>query len=219
MKLVSILSEVSVLYFLMRWIGRDLRVRRPISYPILRVRQWQNLPGRIADPGEYPFFAVSSPTINCGSSLIHDDMILTAAHCFSSFREGIAVGAYDRSQGGDGEEKQITLQIPYPYYDDSIYYSDIMVLKLASRSNQQQVQINTDANTPSTGDVVTVCGMGLTTEEGSVSTILREVDVFVVDFETCNQQYDDTLYDNTVICAGVSGGGKGRLWLLLLRER
>jgi trypsin len=58
------------------------------------------------------------------------------------------------------------------------------------------------------GSTVTVIGYGVTQEGGDVSDNLLEVDVQVVSHSTCNSQYGGGIFDETMICAGVSGGGK-----------
>jgi hypothetical protein len=43
--------------------------------------------------GEYPFMAIPETESFCGASLIHEDILLTAAHCQGAFPVGIDVSS------------------------------------------------------------------------------------------------------------------------------
>ena len=90
-----------------------------------------------------------------------------------------------------------------------------MVLKLASPVNQANpvnLSLNTQYSIPSSGQDLTVIGLGVTTPNpnGPLTDILRDVVVQAVDTEQCNSRnsYNGDVVDEVMFCAGVQGGGK-----------
>mmetsp|Transcript_12230 Transcript_12230/g.34963 ORF Transcript_12230/g.34963 Transcript_12230/m.34963 type:complete len:541 (-) Transcript_12230:1237-2859(-) len=185
---------------------------------------------------EHQFFVRSWPDnsyltsdVLCGASLIHSDMILTAAHCQGAFNYGAM--AYNPSSGKMDRFETVDLQIAYPdYYEsDSINY-DIMVMRLSSPINDiQPVVINYDPDFPirrnekmeeASTSFAVLEGLGLgITETGKVADGL-EIGLFSA---LTNDQCYDRLGSNTnaivaedllcadpssdeSICLGDSGG-------------
>jgi secreted trypsin-like serine protease len=67
----------------------------------------------------------------CGASLIHNDIILTAAHCNEVTDNGVIVGATRAgSTFGQAEARHIVARRPHPSYDDFTIANDFMVMKL-----------------------------------------------------------------------------------------
>ena len=86
-----------------------------------------------------------------------------------------------------------------------------MLLFLESSVNVPLMPIvNDQSSVPSTGEMLTVIGLGATSEGGNGASILREVNVPTVSFADCNDQnsYQGDINDATMICAGFSQGGK-----------
>jgi trypsin len=165
--------------------------------------------GNEADSGEYPFYAVWSG--GCGASLIHSDILLTAAHCNVITSNKVIVGAYERSITGNGAvAATIVARVRHPNYNSAIEDNDIMILKLNAPVSNTQVKFNRDANSPRTGENLVAIGLGTLTEGGSVANILQEVTVNAVDPGVCSSQYASAggIPSTTMLCAGVSGGGK-----------
>lgn len=86
--------------------------------------------------------------------------------------------------------------------------NDIMLVKLSELvTSTNPVALNFDTNIPATGDVVTVMGYGDTSENGTVSEILLQVDVDTYDDSFCEPRFAN--YDpETMVCAGTEDGGK-----------
>jgi secreted trypsin-like serine protease len=170
------------------------------------MRNMQNIVG--GDPsteGDFPYFTAHSD-FWCGASLIHEDMLLTAAHCKGIWDE-VRIGVHNASDPNDGVVRRVTKEIIHPNYLARV--NDIMLLKLESPVSIQPVAWETSENSPSSGETLTVMGFGLTSEKGSESSVLRQVDVLTVDDETCKTQYDGYHVDVDVeFCAGVPNGGK-----------
>ena len=161
----------------------------------------------------------------CGASLIHSDMIITAAHCHGGFNFGAM--AYDPNSESFSQYRQVDLQIAYKkYYENlEIINYDILVLRLESPiTDVEPILLNSDPNFPITrnnfgieGTVVEATGVGIT-ETGFISKGL-EVGYFspMSNFQ-CAQRLGkanvemtpDVMcadpYTDDSICAGDSGG-------------
>ena len=72
--------------------------------------------GNAASQGEYPFFMFWD---GCGGSLIHEDIVLTAAHCGVIRSNSVRVSAYQlNSNLGGAENKRSVRSFPRPQYNE-----------------------------------------------------------------------------------------------------
>jgi len=166
--------------------------------------------GQDADLHEYPFF--TSWGTSCGATLIHDDILLTAAHCNPLETNQVVVHAYHKGRPSENSElRWIERRIVHPQYNIDTWNFDVMLLKLSEPvTTVEKVKINNDSSKPAVLDTVTPLGLGRIAEvDGSFPNVLQEVHVRVIDSRKCNQSpmYPGWIQDN-MICAGVSGGGQ-----------
>lgn len=72
------------------------------------------------------------------------------------------------------------------------------------------VRLNTDPNLPARGETVKAIGFGRTSESGSLSTNLMEVDLDTINERTCKAMLppETPLFLDKQICAGVPAGGR-----------
>ncbi|GAX17346.1 hypothetical protein FisN_10Lh214 [Fistulifera solaris] len=162
--------------------------------------------------GAFPFYVHSTGSALCGGTLIHEDIVLTAAHCFDTFTEDVIIGSNDIF-GRDGAERiPVEMTLPHPLYSNQTEQNDIMLLKLRSSSNSSLVTLNLNPVEPADDEEVTVLGFGYTaepeTEGAAVSIELQEVNINIIDFETCDALLGVPIFADSQICAGNMDGGR-----------
>lgn len=180
--------------------------------------------GEIADPGSYPFYVAAyndgirgTPDYFCGGSLIHSDIILTAAHCQGNFNEGVVV--YNPSSQSYSRLVGVDRQAVYPDYHEkqTVANFDVMVLRLKTPvTDVVPVAINSDPNFPTAGvDIANATGFGLTSANGTMSTSLKVASFWTLTGTDCNARFWANLGEHILcvdpvndgsICQGDSGG-------------
>merc|ERR1712121_262500 len=151
----------------------------------------------------------------CGATLISDQWIVSAAHCFYRWKRlsdyTITVGSYDRD---DIDKNQQNLKLGgiwvHEDYNSRTLDNDIAMLKL-----EQPITFSdyispacVATNDYPAGTTCVVTGWG--DQETAVDdTDLQEVYVPIIDTEVCNRQswYNGAITDN-MFCAGYPEGGQ-----------
>lgn len=163
--------------------------------------------GTAADPFNYEFYA---STDQCGASLIHEDVLLSAAHCRGTFLgQSIYMGG-TKEDGSDALETMNGVdELLHPSFSSTTLVNDIMLVKLNKSSRATPAAWNSNAALPSsaTGDMTTI-GFGHTSWQGQKSEILLQVDIPFVDTGVCNapNSHNGDIDGSVMFCAG--GGGK-----------
>jgi trypsin len=163
--------------------------------------------GELAAQGAFPSYAIPDFSNGlCGATLIHSDILISAAHCEGVFvNNKIYIGG-NKLSGSDAVETIIaTAELINPNYDKSTQAYDFMLIKLSKASKAPLAPLNTDGAKPANNESVTIIGFGTTQYRGPVSNDLLEVNVNVVDFSTCNSDYPGEIDDNSMICAAANG--------------
>ncbi|KAL7573814.1 hypothetical protein ACA910_007839 [Epithemia clementina (nom. ined.)] len=163
--------------------------------------------------GFYRWYAVSTQNSLCGATLVHDDILLTAAHCEAAFlvNNGVMIGTTRRNEAdreSDTQYRNVLQVVKHPWYNSFSQGYDFMLVQLDQPvHNFEPIRLNDDNNVPEVDSWTKAIGFGATSEEGSITNVLQEVGVQIISFQTCQNQYSSNIVDSVMICAGIDGGG------------
>ena len=102
--------------------------------------------GSESQPGAWPWAVIvgrrrfsSGFQVMCGGTLLNQDTVLTAAHCFDGVPGGsgpnyVRLGDHDITSSNDGatpEDIRISRAIQHPAWDSNTLDSDIAIVKLS----------------------------------------------------------------------------------------
>ncbi|XP_030591278.1 transmembrane protease serine 9-like [Archocentrus centrarchus] len=172
--------------------------------------------GQDAPPGSWPWQVSLQDSDGhfCGGSLINNQWVLCAAHCFQSINASsvtVYLGRQSQQESNANEVCQtVTQVIIHPNYNSSTFDNDISLLKLSSSVNFtnyiRPVCLAASNSTFYNGTNTWVTGWG---DTGSgVSQNLTEVAVPIVGNRQCNCDYGVGSITDNMVCAGLSAGGK-----------
>lgn len=147
--------------------------------------------GSEANSGRFPYAISIQDGIGhfCGGSLIAPDMVLTAAHCQGGTYD-VVIGRHNLNSNS-GESIPMKKETPYPKYNDKTTDGDwmLVLLERPTKQNVPFIKLNSDKNSPSVGEDVTVMGWGDTTSDDytqELADVLMSVDVNVISNSDCD---------------------------------
>ncbi|KAI4902244.1 hypothetical protein NFI96_020294 [Prochilodus magdalenae] len=178
--------------------------------------------GQTAGSGAWPWQV--SLQINgghfCGGSLISNNWILSAAHCFqsSSTSSASSLTVYLGMSSLEGSNPNMAVRyvsriINHPSYISSGHNNDIALLQLSSSVTYtdyiQPVCLAAAGSSLGGGALVWVTGWGDISSSVSLPSPknLQELEVPIVSNSNCENSYGSTITSN-MLCAGVPEGGK-----------
>ncbi|XP_067654173.1 chymotrypsin A-like [Haliotis asinina] len=172
--------------------------------------------GGQAEPHEYPW-QVSLRYKGqhlCGGTLIDDQWVLTAAHCFQQTYGNywtVGIGLHDIYNVHYSQVVDAARVFTHAGYSSSTNSNDVAIVKLAKRVDIQHKDTRTaclpDRDETFEGMVCTVTGWGAAYSEGHIQRYLQEVDVPIINNKLCAYYMGSHIHDSN-ICAGYSQGGK-----------
>jgi hypothetical protein len=129
----------------------------------------QIIGGSAVNLGEFPYFTTVDPTstIMCGSTIIAEDMLITAAACDNgAFDAGAVVGAVTR-EGliADGFQVTVVEKFPHPDFSFATLNNDIMLFRICPPIPEGLTKfsiLNSDMNLPAANSDLSMMGFGRT---------------------------------------------------------
>ncbi len=178
--------------------------------------------GEDADIEDYPWQValMQGNTQFFGGSIIHEQWILTAAHCVSGSwtPQYIRAGVTNRTHTS-GQDINVVQEIVHPDHHWPVPHAhDIALLKLEPPLDLTDPKVgiipivtaaNAAAGMTNPGVVSTITGWGATSQGGSSSDILQVVDVPIVSNEDAMEigGYNPGSISEDMLCAGFLGVG------------
>ncbi|KAH8322083.1 hypothetical protein KR059_002677 [Drosophila kikkawai] len=129
----------------------------------------------------------------CGGTLIHELIVLTAAHCFMGrphIEDWMAVGGVSTLYE-EGESRDIREILQPATFNSPAMHMDVALLKMVTPMKGKDIKTLALCTKPlKTGTVLTVSGWGMThAEQIGPQKLLRTVNVPVIDKRTCRAAY------------------------------
>ncbi|CAB3220143.1 unnamed protein product [Arctia plantaginis] len=146
----------------------------------------------------------------CGCSIIHEQFVLTAAHCIVPNRKyKVLVGTDNVNKGGRLYDVEKILK--HELYVNKTYDYDICILKLNETltfgPKVNKIALNDNNVKLKKGMMFNTTGWGYTEPNGNISESVRQVKLPLVRWKSCRMSYGRMLKPITVrmICAGGNG--------------
>jgi trypsin len=155
----------------------------------------------------------SSWSQSCGGSVLSESTILNAAHCVTGVNVNtmrIVAGEHSlRTDSGNEQIRSVASYKMHESYNANTFLNDISLIFLTQTldlTKSEVAPIALPANGSESSGNLYVTGWGTTSSGGSISDVLRGVEVPFVDDTTCDNNYSPryNIYPS-MLCAGKAG--------------
>ncbi|UGS36169.1 trypsin-like serine protease [Capillimicrobium parvum] len=173
--------------------------------------------GTTAPTGAYPFFVsvqTSGGSHFCGGTLVSSTRVLTAAHCVDGTVTAaglrVVIGANQLSAPTpQGEIRNVSAIAINPAWNATTFENDVAILTLSSASTKAWSRLAGPGDPTAAGDTVRAIGHGATSEGGSGSDSLLQVDLPIQSDATMSSSsaYGSSFIGAVMIGAGPLAGG------------
>lgn len=145
----------------------------------------------------------------CGGTLVSDQWVVSAAHCFDEAADHVTIGDFDKQRPDPGEQLiKVQKVIVHPHFHSFTFDSDIALLYLARPVVRGPTTLPACLPDPhlskyllQEGNRGVVTGWGVTRYLGRSSRFLRKVTLPVVSYRDCTASTEQVITDN-MFCAG-----------------
>ncbi|XP_053156081.1 anionic trypsin-like isoform X2 [Hemicordylus capensis] len=167
--------------------------------------------GYTCQEGSVPYqVSLNSGYHFCGGSLISDQWVVSAAHCYKS-RIQVRLGEHNIEEIEGGEQFINSEKvIRHPKYNSWLLDNDIMLIKLASTAelNARTDTIQLPSGCAAAGTDCLISGWGNTLSSGvNYPDLLQCLNAPILSDAECEESYPGQITNN-MICVGYLEGGK-----------
>ncbi|CAH0625511.1 unnamed protein product [Chrysodeixis includens] len=191
-----------------------------------QMKQGRIVGGSPSEPGQFPYQAGLLATyLNvagtgvCGGSLISNDRVLTAAHCwFDGVNQAnkftVVLGSVFLFSGGERQDSSVVAV--HPAWTPLLVRNDIAVIYLASKvaysANIAAIALPKSAEDSYVNRQAVASGFGITSDGGIISgaQVLSHVELQVISNTVCSFAFPLLIQDSNICTSGIGGSSTCR---------